>query len=372
MGRRAFTLIELLVVVAIIALLISILLPSLAGAREQAKRAYCLSNLRAIMQGSQAYASEDRKGLLIPVHKSNVLASAIARVGWNEEWWWRTAGVSIFGGRSAQIPYPENGSTSNAMLDPAPGEPIPAGANPEMWGAKTRPLNRFVLSELGEGDKKKMETFHCPSDTGMPGFDVLTNPLFHDRETSIASEERPFYDLLGNSYRVNPAGHFVPPATAPVCAVSVGPFGHKLSDLTNAGRQVAYSEPLFYMISRQDPGANPEVLGVRGWHNKALTDNCAYVDGSARSTQGQQLINWPLQLLQQMNYRDPNGGMDWRFYLRRGSSWQMDSFPTGAAFIPRFNANGTMTASWLQSFNAASRGHWPFVGHKENLQSPIP
>ena len=45
--KRGFTLIELLVVVAIIAVLIAILLPSLSRAKESAKRAVCLTNLKA-------------------------------------------------------------------------------------------------------------------------------------------------------------------------------------------------------------------------------------------------------------------------------------------------------------------------------------
>jgi len=56
---RGFTLIELLVVVAIIALLISILLPSLARARKQAKRSVCASNLHQIGLAMPAYLQDN-------------------------------------------------------------------------------------------------------------------------------------------------------------------------------------------------------------------------------------------------------------------------------------------------------------------------
>jgi len=59
-AHRAFTLIEILVVVAIIALLVSILLPSLKAAREQARRAVCLSNEHQMGVGFSTYVSEFR------------------------------------------------------------------------------------------------------------------------------------------------------------------------------------------------------------------------------------------------------------------------------------------------------------------------
>ena len=60
----AFTLVELLVVIGIIAILVGILLPTLARAREQARKVQCLSNIRQLSTATLMFAQE-HKGWMV-------------------------------------------------------------------------------------------------------------------------------------------------------------------------------------------------------------------------------------------------------------------------------------------------------------------
>lgn len=70
--RHAFTLVELLVVIAVVALLVSILLPALAAARRSGRAAVCLSQIRQLQTASFQYALD---------HNDRFIDAALAHGG---------------------------------------------------------------------------------------------------------------------------------------------------------------------------------------------------------------------------------------------------------------------------------------------------
>ena len=83
-ARRGFTLVELLVVIGIIAILISVLLPSLAAARRSANSVKCLSNLKNLHNAFLMYAADHKNSMPVARQDNELNGTPINQ---NNQYW---------------------------------------------------------------------------------------------------------------------------------------------------------------------------------------------------------------------------------------------------------------------------------------------
>ena len=138
-ARSAFTLVELLVVIGIIALLISILLPTLTKARRQANGVSCLNNLRQMSVAQQLYAN-DQDGWLVQAGLGHGAGDAHEEIAWIET-------LNAYVGQSLVNRCPEDFSPHWTE-----GEPLSSGVDVDEDHPKFRRtsygINNYLSAEV--------------------------------------------------------------------------------------------------------------------------------------------------------------------------------------------------------------------------------
>ena len=152
--RRGFTLIELLVVIAIIGVLIALLLPAVQSAREAARRAQCVNNLKQL--GLAIHNYESANGCLPPA--GEVYSNEYPQYGWS-------LGPQNFCLKVRVLPFMEQQNAFNTV-----NFTVSAIWNDIGWnGGSSNPSvvsGQYINATIRN---TKINSFICPSDPNDPG-----------------------------------------------------------------------------------------------------------------------------------------------------------------------------------------------------------
>jgi len=350
---KGFTLVELLVVVAIIALLLSILLPSLARAREQAKKSRCLANLKDVGSASMVYATADTTDILVPGPQRKRYP-----VGSLDYFW----GNQHFGGKGGSRDYVGHSSKDgwNARSGFGPGDRPLNGVifkNPtwESWMQAYyagRPYAAVTDQRLKDHNRLDMEQFHCPSDVGLVSNTGAFNTTWGGPLADCQIQpETPFYDVMGNSY----VTHWLTPLLYDPShgnqRFGLGAYRRSVSSVPNAARCIIYREGnasnvedfnCYYPANR----SKSQNLKIEGWHGETMEFTAAFADGHAAgishlvrtditgmSTDGMTITRGTFAIrgqraeITQLPDTYYNPPFNAALFMSRGDGWQMDYFP---------------------------------------------
>jgi prepilin-type N-terminal cleavage/methylation domain-containing protein/prepilin-type processing-associated H-X9-DG protein len=254
-----FTLVELLVVIGIIALLISILLPSLNAAREQARTAKCLSNLQQLGLAAVTYTSANR-GYIVPADVFYSNGDAHGRT-WTDTW------VTILVA-DKYLPYPRN-------VDPV----IPPGLD-NVFGCPSGVLEQSQISSIATDlPKTRKDTngamgyLHQSSGPGClePGLNVYS--WYGINATSVSQTVD---HILAPGESLSEA-RFVP-------CKRVTKSGGRVAGAERIGNIRKASEVVFLfdgILGLNHQSTNPNRINAR--HSRQTVTNLAFFDGHAES-----------------------------------------------------------------------------------------
>jgi prepilin-type N-terminal cleavage/methylation domain-containing protein len=113
MKRKGFTLIELLVVIAIIAILAAMLLPVLSRAREKARCASCLSNMKQISLAMKMYEGDYDHRLYGSAGKAGYWQAALFDLNYVKDW-----GVFRCPSDTRKVDWTRNGGYVTYTMNP--------------------------------------------------------------------------------------------------------------------------------------------------------------------------------------------------------------------------------------------------------------